>query len=131
MDYLIVAAFLGVACYYPVCVMLLNFKGGPFTDFKILVEDHDENNGAWPVSLFDRIRRLFGVYYIGKDSDQKERWYVELNNWSELFRCPYCLSFWFAFPFSLFLGFHSGEWLWFPIYHLIITSVSIAWNRYV
>lgn len=129
MDYLVAAAFLGVACYYPVCVMLLNFKGGPFTDFTKTVTDWKHEDGwpvDWPLSLFDRIRRLFNVYEVSELS-----WVVKRNNWSELFRCPYCLSFWFAFPFSIFLGFYTGEWLWFPIYHLIITSVSITMNRYV
>lgn len=128
MDYLIVAAFLGVACYYPVCVMLLNFKGGPFSNLNVWVHDGLE---SWNVSVFDRVRKRFNVYEIRIDSENNETWFVKYNNWSELFRCPYCLSFWFAFPFSLFLGFYSSEWLWFPIYHMIITSVSIAWNRYV
>lgn len=128
MDYLVVAAFLGVACYYPVCVLLLNFKGGPFTDYRIRIDNIEE---FWFLSIFDRFRDLFPNFYL-KDDDGK-RWVVNVNqsNWVDLFSCPYCLSFWVAFPFSIFLGVYSGEWLWFPFYHLIITSVSIAMNRYV
>lgn len=124
-EALIACIFLGFACAYPVCIMLLNFKGGPFTTVNFFVYNNNNEQTAWEVNLFDRIRSLFNVYNI-----YEGYWEVKHNNWSQLFSCPYCLSFWFAFPFSLFITSVSGQHIWFPIFHLIIVTFSVIMNRW-
>lgn len=67
---------------------------GPFQDANriVLFPPDLENLSDWqqPVTLFDWIRRLFGVYTV-----KQHVWYVNPVH-SQRWTCPICLSFWIA-----------------------------------
>lgn len=53
-----------------------------------------------PVTAFDWVRRIFGVYRVSKIGDksqgtEEELWYVNEAR-AEVWTCPVCLSFWMA-----------------------------------
>ena len=81
------------------------------------VEDLPEHSQA--VAFFDYIRLLFGVY-----KRSGKYWIVQYGQ-AERFTCPFCLSFWVAYLFSIpaVIIFELNPILWVPV-HLGIASAS-------
>lgn len=86
----------------------------------LMLEEKEDHEGPWPalfgrvyfpesehlqrVALFDRIRRIFGVYII-----EDNLWTVNEAR-AELWTCPVCLSFWVALPISALLLLSEPFW---------------------
>lgn len=129
MDQIIAFILLGFPASYVLMVMLLTKKRGfegPFKDWSRTIyfpAEYDESAHTQPVALFDWARRLFGAYRI---SDRI--WFVRGGSLGEVWRCPKCLGFWTALPFSVVycIEFVSEPiWFWFPVGHLTIVASSL------
>lgn len=115
MDTIIVFFLLaGLAAAYITKILLFDTEKieshyGPFLDTSRIVRFPDH---VRPVTLFDWIRRPFGVYHI-----QGKVWLVDekLNRKIDRWTCPYCLTPYIAtlmaIPFSHFAKF----WILYPI----------------
>lgn len=70
-------------------------------------EAHAYEEYRQPVTLFDWVRRVFGLYRVAKYGDEgqktaEELWYVNSDR-VEVWTCPVCLSFWTALFTTAFL----------------------------
>jgi hypothetical protein len=70
-----------------------------------------------PVTVFDWVRRLFGLYIVEvipadpvKNIPKEELWYVRQER-EEVWTCPICLSFWVAIPPAVLFALYSGNLL--------------------
>ena len=120
---------LGIAAAYPLNALILERKmshEGPFKSknrtVTFLMETGEDGITLGihkqRVCLWDWIRRIDGVYDVKGDE-----WYV--NAWrAERWTCPFCLSFWISFFFSLPYCALYGQWLWFPALHLLIAVIA-------
>lgn len=86
----------------------------------MLLVEKEDHEGPWPsndqkvyfadsehiqrVALFDRLRRLFGVYKVTDDI-----WTV-YGPRAEMWTCPVCLSFWLSLPISALLLLSEPFW---------------------
>lgn len=90
-------------------------------DVELVEELHIQKVGMW-----DWIRRLFGAYEV------TDRVWTVKDSWkAELWMCPFCLSFWIGFFFSVPLLVWRFEsvgpaLLWAVPVHLSIALVSTA-----
>lgn len=135
-DYALAILILGAAASYFLKCMLLEEKTnheGPFpSKHQIVLFSDPEDGHAQRVALFDRIRRLFGVYRV-----EGTVWYVIENpgGFTEAFTCFFCLSFWTAIPFTIVLT--ISVWpMWYMVIvgHFAIATVSALiyqrmWNN--
>lgn len=94
-NFLVLLVLFGLAAAYSTKVLLFDTEKieshyGPFLDYSRFISFIDHNR---PVTLFDWIRRPFGVYNI-----QGKQWVVDekLNRKIDRWTCPYCLSFWLS-----------------------------------
>jgi hypothetical protein len=122
-SFLILLFLLGVPCSYIVECFLLQEKDdheGPFKSKNTLIY-FPESGHTQRACLFDYIRALFGVY---DKSSVDNVWKVRAEQ-SERFTCPFCLSFWVAFLFSVpaVLHFHLPISWFYPL-HFGIAAVS-------
>lgn len=79
-----------LAAAYIVRVLLFDGSTGPFESNTELIVDN--GTSADRVDLWDRIRRLFGVYSIQDAENGYTEWHTTVR--ADLWRCPKCLSFW-------------------------------------
>lgn len=94
---------LALACAYIVHCLILVEKDsheGPFKAKNRLVVFPGSAH-VQMVSLFDWVRRIFGVYTLNRKETGKEYWVVNPEA-AERWECPFCLSFWAAIPFTIF-----------------------------
>lgn len=113
----------GFIVFYLLQVFLLQptTVSGPFSSKHIeiwWVEGRGTDNevllASWPLSVIDRVRRIFGLYYIPKsekDSDKSltnhpKVWYV-VDKRAEVWRCPTCLTVWLSAPLTILITFVS------------------------
>lgn len=123
-EKLLISCLLGIPTGYLTSILLFNFHGGPFTNYKKWVEDYrTDDDERWRLNLFDHMRNIisFGRIY---DKTKPDYWQIRQNNIAEIFSCPYCLSFWVAIPFMLVL-FDQ----YFLIYWFTIAAVSTILNK--
>lgn len=109
----------GLAAAYSTYVLLLEQKDshfGPFPDYSRIVDFGDH---VQPVTLFDWIRRLFGVYEI-----HGKTWVVRMGSKSERWECPFCLSFWMCLLWALPVCFLTGQWILYPILVFALSAIS-------
>lgn len=140
-ELLITAALLGIPATYVLRALLLEEKishEGPFrskTRWVIFEQPSPYSDGRrlpWEasfhqrVALFDWIRRLFGVYSVEGD-----HWFIRQHWLAELWTCPFCLSFWTSFLFSVPYALHTLDarsgaifLFQFVVVHLMISIVS-------
>lgn len=128
---IITAFLLGVPATYVLRALFLERKDGhegPFRSdtYDVYFPERESKDGViqlehyQPVSLFDRIRRVFGAYKI-----EGGRWIVLEGGAADRFTCAYCLSFWTAFLFSVPFTLIDQNYLLFPVYHFGIAIVSL------
>lgn len=131
LTFLIRSLFLGFPCAYLVGAFLLKRKSsheGPFaTPLKVVYFEAEQwGDDQLPahtqrVALFDWIRRFFGVYRV-----EGRVWKVRDDWRSEVWTCPFCLSFWMAFLFSLpIVWLYRLPWWMILLVHPGIAAVSV------
>ncbi len=101
MDLAVILVFVAMACAYVTRSLLLTEKfghEGPFKAKNQFVAFPDSGH-IQRVCLFDRLRRLFGVYTVENRGDGNRYWVVNEDK-SERWTCPFCLSFWTALAFT-------------------------------
>jgi len=146
LDFLISSLILGIPMAYILRALILEEKvshEGPFRSpsktvvfyvyewryndgSKMIIKrlPEPEESHRQKVAMFDWIRRLFGVYEIvGNEWKVRDHWLTEL--WT----CPFCLSFWVSFlfsvPFSIIgFGLTVDALLYWPVAHFSIAVVS-------
>mgnify|MGYP005847519507 CR=1 FL=1 len=119
-DVILHILIMGVAATYPLKCLILEPKTsheGPFKSKSKHVYFRDEEH-TQAVALFDWFRRLFGVYKVEGDI-----WRVVHNRY-EYFSCPFCLSFWVAFLFSVPYTLITEQYLWSVVTHFAIAIIS-------
>lgn len=102
---------------YIVRVLLFDESTGPWESTVAVVYDRvDDGLYRYSVSLWDRVRRLFGAYRVEDTENGLHIWHTTVR--IALWKCPKCLSFWVTFLVSgpfIFIA-HSPFWL-FPVVH--------------
>lgn len=126
MDFEIIL-LLGLAAAYVTKCLVLEEKHshvGPF-QIKNTFILFPESGHLQEAALFDRIRKLFGVYEKADEStDFQTVWAVHPVK-SERFTCPFCLSFWTAALFSIpFIWLFQINPILLPVVHFAIASLS-------
>lgn len=112
---------------YIVRALLLEEKTsheGPFL-FKNLHILFPATNHIQRAGLFDVIRRLGGAYR--RDPDVLNAWVVDENR-SQVWTCPFCLSFWLSLVFSVPLIISNGD-LWYAVpahFAVCVSAVVVA-----
>lgn len=113
-----------LALAYTTYILLLRRKSshfGPFPSTTKVVRFHDPDH-VQPVTFFDYIRRVFGVYQV-----QGDVWTVDAIR-CQRWECPFCLSFWIAIGFAIVLCIFTKNYLLYPIYVLALSGVASAIN---
>lgn len=131
-DLLIVVLLLGLAGTYFLRCLILERKidhEGPFKNSRLRVvfpETAEQPEHVQAVALFDYLRLPFGVYKRVGDF-----WVVQYDR-AERFTCPFCLSFWTTFLFSIpyVLIYGVDPVLWVPV-HLGTAVVSQITYKYL
>jgi len=127
MDFVLI----GLSAYYILRALCLQERlshEGPF-----LRKDHFVvfNSGhVQRFALFDYLRAFLGAY-TKTVSNNQVMWLVKDNTIGLVWQCPFCLSFWVAFLFSIPYTIHINDILMFPVIHLGIAAISRVIFRYV
>lgn len=134
MDYLniLTACFLGIAGAYILRSLMLVERDshyGPMQSYTRWVQF--PSGHQQPVALFDWIRRLAGVYQVGKSEKfppEWDVWVVVDSEFSERFTCPHCLSWWtsllFSIPYSLYAFHLTWALVWGIPIHFAVAVIS-------
>lgn len=140
MGVLITSLLLGIPMAYVLRCLLLEEKDGHEGPFKSSTEwvffpgcEDQDGTAVAPhrqrVALFDRIRRVFGVYQV-----QDNIWTVQSDK-AERFTCPHCLSFWcaflFAIPYAFSLPTTEEAIAWYIPIHLSIAISAQIIHKYL
>lgn len=99
---------LGLSVFYFTTILLFSIEhNGPYMSLRhevalaIFSEETKERSFLKrPVDLFDRFRRLFGLYAVVKDSTGAENWITHSHR-LRFWQCPHCLGFWIAFCLAI------------------------------
>lgn len=87
-----------LSVYYVTILLRLDSSDGPFASRTQTVR-YIDNGQNWvrQVNAFDYLRRPFGAYKIGTNSDGAKIWVVTQGT---AWVCSFCLSFWISLLFS-------------------------------
>ncbi len=93
----------GLGAAYALRVLIFELSApGPFEASTAFVADFSTGGApARMVNLFDRVRRLFGVYRVVVDEKSGLRLWNVWEPRAQVWRCPKCLSFYVSIPFTL------------------------------
>lgn len=135
MDYsdLIYVILSGLAASYIVRALLLRRTRthmGPFKSERRFVVFYDATgvpDHFQPVTLFDWIRRAFGVYSV-KKNDNDWLWAVN-DSIAEYFTCPFCFSWWVSLPFTVLYVADGNRIILSLVVHFSISATSYITYR--
>lgn len=137
-----IVLLVGFFAYYLTKIFLFEHKEshfGPWPSswrvvrhiYRIDLQEYDAfHTYQQPVTLFDWVRRIFGLYEIIKDDplddddeDDQEIWIVRERR-LELWTCPTCLSFWSGAIVSILLLMVQRDLLMWPLNWGILAGIS-------